>query len=216
MKWFRNPCGRRRREICLFAAGALPEQDRPEIERHLADCSGCRSYYGEIKAVAAPLADWDKNFAQIEPTQAMRGRWAAAVQASTAQAAAAKFGLRGGAALPGCVEESAAEAGAREPLLKKVFRNVWRELIWPCRRAWVGLAAVWLALLAVNARLSDPQLAGPRSPSAAAMMQSWEEQTRVLAELTQPGVAYAPVNIPAAPSNPPRPRSAREPDWEVV
>jgi anti-sigma factor RsiW len=215
MKWFRNPC-RRRREICLFAADALPEQDRPEMERHIAACSTCRNYYNEIEALAAPLAGWEKNLAQIEPTQAMRTRWAGAVQASTAQAAAGQFGLRGSAALPGWVQGSAAQAGARGSLLKNIFRNVWRELIWPCRRAWVGLAAVWLALLAANARMSDPQLAGARSSSAAAMVQSWEEQTRVLAELTQPGVAYAPVNIPAAPSNPPRPRSARERDWEVV
>jgi len=216
MKPFWNPCRRCRREISLFATGALPEQDRPEMERHLAACPSCRSYYNEIKALAAPLAGWEKNFAQIEPTQAMRARWANAVQESAAQGAMRKFGLRGSAALPGCVEASADQAAVSEPLLGYLCRNVWRELIWPSRRAWLGLAAAWLALLAVNARLSDPQLAGAGSTSAAAMMQSWEEQTRVLAELTQPGLADAPVNIPAAPSNPPRPRSAREPDWQIV
>jgi len=205
----------RRREICLFAAGALPEAERPEMERHLAACSGCRNYYNEIKALAAPLANWEKPLAQIEPTQAMRARWAGAVQES-AGGAMGKFGLRGSAALPGCLKESAAEAAAREPLLKSFLRNVWRELIWPCRRAWVGLAAVWLGLLAANARLADPQLAGARPSSAAAMMQSWEEQTRVLAELAQPGLADAPANLPAAPSNPPRPRSAREQNWQIV
>ena len=91
MNWFCNPC-RRRREICLFAAGALPEQDRPEMERHLAACSDCRSYYNEIKALAAPLAGWEKNFAQIEPTQAMRTRWAGAVQASAAKLRRANLG----------------------------------------------------------------------------------------------------------------------------
>jgi hypothetical protein len=160
------------------------------MERHLAACSSCRSYCNEIKALAAPLAGWEKDFAQIQPTQVMRTRWADAVQASAAQAV------------------------AREPL--NLCRNVWRELIWPCRRAWVGMGAVWLALLAVNARLSDPPLAGVRSSSSAAMMQSWEEQTRVLAELTQPGIVYAPFNSPAAPSNPPRPRSGREQDWQIV
>jgi len=190
-----HPCRRRRREICLFAAGALPEQDRPEMERHLATCSPCRNYYNEIKALATPLTGWEKNFALFEPTQAMRSRWARAVQAS------------------------AAEGAAREPLLKEVWRNVWRELIWPSRRAWVGLAALWLVLLAVNARLSDHpmQMAGARSPSAADILLSWEEQTRLLAELTQPAMVHsAPVNPPAAPANPPLPRSARKPDWQIA
>ena len=194
MSWFWNPCRRVRREICLLAAGALPEQDRPELEQHLAACSACRSYCNEIKALAAPLAGWEKKFAQIEPTQAMQKRWAGAVQATAAQAA------------------------AHEPLLKNFWRNVWRELIWPCRHAWVGLAALWLVLLAVNARLSDHpmQLAGGRSSSASEIMQSWEEQTRILAELTQPGVVYAPVKAPAAPPNAPRPRSERKQDWQMA
>jgi putative zinc finger protein len=194
MKWFWNPCRRVRREICLLAAGALPEQDRPELERHLAACSACRNYYNEIKALAAPLAGWEKNFAHIEPTQAMQERWAGAVQAS------------GGIPAP------------REPLLKTIWRNVWRELIWPCRRAWVGLAALWLVLLAINARLSDHpmQLTGGGPSAASEIMQSWEEQTRILAELTQPGIVYAPVKAPAAPPNTPRPRSERKQDWRIA
>ena len=68
-------------------------------------------------------------------------------EASAAQAASRNFGLRGSAALPGYVQASAA---GREPLLKEVWGNVWRELIWPCRRAWVGLAALWLVLLGIG------------------------------------------------------------------
>ena len=82
MKWFWNPCRRVRREVCLLAAGALPDQDRPGLERHLACCSACRSYSNEINALAAPLAGWEKNFARIEPSQAMQERWAVAVQSS--------------------------------------------------------------------------------------------------------------------------------------
>jgi anti-sigma factor RsiW len=194
MNWFWSECRRFRREVCLLAIGALPEQDRPRLEQHLAACAGCLNYYNEIKSVAAPLAGWEKNFARIEPTQATRNRWAGAVLAAAAPA-------------------------VRRPLLKAVSRNVWRELIWPCRRAWVGLAALWLVLAAVNIRLSDHpmQWAGAGSSSASAMMQSWEEQTRILAELTQPPVVYSPpVNTPLAPPNPARPRSERKQDWQIA
>ncbi|HXR07932.1 MAG TPA: hypothetical protein VN765_11420 [Candidatus Acidoferrum sp.] len=194
MKWFWNKCRRRRREICLLAAGALPEQDRPAIEQHLALCAGCRNYFNEIKALAAPLAGWEKNFAHIQPPPALRRRWAGAVPAAAAPA-------------------------GRKPLLKSVPRNVWRELIWPCRRAWVGLAALWLVLATVNLRLSDHSMpfAGARSSSASALMQSWEEQTRILAELIQPPVVYSPpANPPAASPNAPRPRSERKQDWQIA
>jgi len=215
MKPFWNPCRRRRREICLLAAESLPEPDRPELERHLAACPACRKYYREIKALAVPLASWETHFAQIEATQAMQARWAAAVQsfAASTQSTPSTPSVRWAAAVPA----SAAEAAGRDPLLKNLCRNIWREIIWPCRRAWVGMAAIWLALLAVNAHLSDHQPAGPRSSSAEAMLQSWEEQIRVLAELTQPSMGYsAPAAPPAAPATPPRPRSERKQDWQIV
>jgi hypothetical protein len=199
MNLFWNPCLRRRREISLFAAGATPEQDRPELKQHLAACPVCREYYREIKTLAAPLANWEVHFANIQPTQAMQSRWAAAVQASAAS-------------MP-------STPPAQRPLLQNLCLNIWREILWPSRRVWVALAATWVALLAVNARLSDPpvQMAGLHSSSPSEIMQSWEEQTRVLAELTQPALRTPPpVTPPAAPAEAPRPRSERKPDWQIV
>jgi anti-sigma factor RsiW len=201
MNLFWHPC-RRRREICLFAAGATPEQDRPELEQHLAACPACRAYYSEIKTLAAPLANWEDHFAHIEPTQAMQSRWAAAIQASTKS-----------------TPSPSSTPPAHKPLLPTLCLNLWREILCPSRRVWLSLAATWLVLLAVNARLSDPpvQMAGLHSSSPSEIMQSWEVQTRVLAELTQPALRPPPaVTPPAAPADAPRPRSERKPDWHIV
>jgi len=90
---------------------------------------------------------------------------------------------------------------------------VWVELIRPSRNAWAGMAALWVVLLAVNGRLSDHRMieAGASPSSSQDMMQAWEEQNSVLAELTQPAIA-----VPAAPPILPRPRSDRERDWKIV
>ena len=194
MKWFFNRC-RRRREISLFAAGALPEPARSEMEQHLAACSCCRAYFKELRALAGPLAGWEKDLAQIEPTQAMQMRWARAVQAC------------------------AAESAGREPRLKNLWHNLWLEVIWPYRRGWIGLATVWVALLAANARLPGHpmRMAGAGSSPGGASIELWEE-THVLVELAQPGIAIsAPMRAPATlPATPPRPRSSRKPDWQMV
>ncbi len=183
MKWFWNRC-RRRRDVCLLATGALCDEERLELERHLAACGECRSYYGEIKALAAPLADWEKDFSAVEVTPAARKRWARAVQ----------------------------ETGAPS-LLKNAWRIIWCELIRPSRYAWSGMAALWVAMLVINGQISGPRMsgAGDRASSPQKMIQAWEEQNRVLAELARP--AYV---VPAPPPIIPRPRSQKEQDWAMV
>ena len=42
-----------------------------------------------------------------------------------------------------------------KPLAVRALFVVWRELIWPCRRAWAGMAALWLVLWGINRGLSD-------------------------------------------------------------
>ena len=87
---------------------------------------------------------------------------------------------------------------------------VWRELIWPCRRAWVGMAALWVVMWGINLGLSGTQKADLNAPSASAtaLIEALEEQKRVLAELIPPASSQ-----PAEPPrrNPQR-RSDRQPE----
>jgi hypothetical protein len=186
MKWHR--C-RRRKDICLLAAGALDEEEKIELQRHLAACRECRIYYGQINSLTAPLAGWEKNFSSIQAAPAAQMRWAAAVR------------------------EAGASSALRQPPLKNVWSVLWGELIRPSRHAWAGMAALWVLMLAVNAQLSDHRAggAGARASSSQDMIQAWVEQNRVLAELTQPAFT-----VPAAPPDLPRPRSQRARDWEIL
>jgi hypothetical protein len=189
MKWNWNRC-RRRQDICLLAAGALGEEEKIELQRHLATCQECQSYYGQIKSLTAPLAGWEKSFSAIQATSAAQMRWA------------------------GAVREAGVASAVRRTPLKTFWQIVWGELIRPSRYAWGGMAALWVVMLAVNAQLSDHRASGTgaRAASSQDMIQAWEEQNRVLAELTQP--AFVPP--PAAPPDLPRPRSQREQRWEIL
>jgi len=90
----------------------------------------------------------------------------------------------------------------------RALLKLWHELIWPCRRTWATLAAAWLLMLGVNVSLSDPgqiALANP-SPSRG-MMMAWQQQERLLAELSEPHKTRA-VTPPPKPAVP-QPRSER-------
>jgi hypothetical protein len=82
---------------------------------------------------------------------------------------------------------------------------LWLELVWPCRRVWAGLAAVWVIIVLVNLHL-----AGPRSvmtaQNASSPQNGWQairEQQQLIAELT---AQVPPVTVPAGRFTP-RPRS---------
>jgi anti-sigma factor RsiW len=188
MKWIRNRC-RCRADVSLLASGALREDEKSEVERHLAACHECRVYHGEIRKMTATLANWENNLTAIEATPATQTRWARVVQQAD---------------LP---------SSHRQPLLKNLWRIVWGELIWPCRHVWTGMAALWVVMLAVNGLISDLRAFEPniRVASTPDIMAAWQEQNRVLAELTQPSFT-----VPAAPVVSPRPRSALERSWQII
>jgi hypothetical protein len=92
-------------------------------------------------------------------------------------------------------------------LLIRATLNVWRELIWPCRFVWTGMAALWMVIFAINLSLADGRTVSQsaRSSPTPAMLQAMEERRRLLAELIPPSVA-PPAATPPQSS---RPRSER-------
>jgi len=72
--------------------------------------------------------------------------------------------------------------------LANAIRLSFLELVWPCRRTWAGLAAVWIALFIFNVSQRDKVELAARKlppPSPEAIM-AWRQQERLLAELIGP------------------------------
>jgi hypothetical protein len=63
-----------------------------------------------------------------------------------------------------------------------VLLLIWRELIFPCRRIWAGLATIWILILAVNFSMRDPSQTAMTKAFAPEMM-SFNEQQKLLNEL---------------------------------
>jgi hypothetical protein len=85
----------------------------------------------------------------------------------------------------------------------------WRELLWPCPQAWVGLAAVWVLILALNFMTRDEPKALAKQdlpPSSPQLLAVLEEQRRLFAEL----VGSPEIGDAVRPKPPvPKPRSER-------
>jgi hypothetical protein len=72
--------------------------------------------------------------------------------------------------------------------LANAIKVLFQELVWPCRRTWAGLAAVWVALLIFNVSQRDQSELAARKlppPSPEAIL-AWRQQERLLAELIGP------------------------------
>jgi hypothetical protein len=62
--------------------------------------------------------------------------------------------------------------------------QIWLELVWPCRRIWTGLAAIWILIFIVNFSQRDSsQVHLAKSSSPAAMTMTLRDQQKLLNEL---------------------------------
>jgi len=100
----------------------------------------------------------------------------------------------------------AAELGRRDLTTHKnlagaMAQKLWLELIWPSRRAWAGLAAVWVVLAVVHfagSRYSSQSSVNPQIIAA-----NWREQEQLFAELlSEHSTILAKPQAPAAPPPP--------------
>ncbi len=191
MKWFANSCRGHRQTIALLASGVLAEAERIELAKHLVICAQCRKYSGELQAVIQPLAGWKETFAEIEPRQAARLRWTRMVMEAH----------RPFTHIWGEGEERKHSIASGNLII-----GWWRELIWPQRRAWAGIAALWLVMWALN--WGSPGTAGGKVSAATAPMaaQTFEEERRMLAELFPP--------VEREPAEAPRRKPAPHSDWQ--
>jgi hypothetical protein len=100
--------------------------------------------------------------------------------------------------------------GRRVASLKSVLDYLplllWRELIFPSRRTWAGLAAAWVLILAVNFSLRDPGQGGAAKTTTPEMM-SFQEQQKLLNELLAD--RSLPIDTDRPKTFSPRPRSER-------
>jgi hypothetical protein len=69
-----------------------------------------------------------------------------------------------------------------------VWHVFWHELIFPCRRIWAGLAAVWILIFVFNFSQRDPSevMARKTPPSSPEMILTFRQQEKLLAELVGP------------------------------
>jgi hypothetical protein len=77
--------------------------------------------------------------------------------------------------------------------LANAIRLSFLELVWPCRRTWTALAAVWVLIFIFNVSQRDKSELAARKlppPSSEAVM-AWRQQERLLAELIGPNETRA-------------------------
>ena len=88
---------------------------------------------------------------------------------------------------------------------KPVLRLLWCELIFPSRRVWAGLAAVWILIIAANVSLySHSPAAVARSSPTPELILAWRQQQWLLSDLlgpNEPRAAAPPKRFSPPPSS---------------
>ena len=89
-----------------------------------------------------------------------------------------------------------------------IWRRALVNALWPCPKAWAGLAAIWLVILGVNVATQDKSktVAQHTIQSSTVQLMAWKERERLLTELIGPADTTAAV--PRKPAGP-GPRSER-------
>ena len=84
--------------------------------------------------------------------------------------------------------ESKVESRGQEGCWRSTLASRLSTLLWPHPRAWAGLAAIWILILAVNVSMRDPSpvRAEKSSPPSPEVIVELRQQQRMLAELTGP------------------------------
>ena len=88
-----------------------------------------------------------------------------------------------------------------------IVQTLWRELIWPCRSVWAGVACAWLLIIGLNAASFErtPRVVSKMEPRSGEEFRAFIEQRQLLAQLTDTVPEQANTHKP----NPPGPRSDR-------
>lgn len=80
-------------------------------------------------------------------------------------------------------------------VFRSAFQGFWQQAFWPWHRAWAGMAAIWIGILALHLFSSEPtqsvrvEAAATRNPQ---VLSALREQNRLLVQLLEPGAAPSP------------------------
>ena len=112
--------------------------------------------------------------------------------------------------LAACTRSAAQASRQRPPAFdfSTAVVRFWQETFWPWRRAWIGMAAIWIFILGVDLATGEvPRTASTKPPRPdPQVLAVLQEQKQLLTELLGPGAPPLVSHLRT-----PGPRSAAEP-----